>query len=477
MTSLMRSVFACVVIFLLANPSAADIAFVDIGRNGSFMGTEYWNGWNTVGSFTPLAIDGTTTSSVTLTTTNDFGWVYNQGHNLAYTVTVGGTVYSIPASVERENAGINRANQGDLDGSPRDGFGTIRLSSSQPQDFIVTILSSISAAPSDTEINAGGTWDYINNTFQGGQTVVMDSAAGETVSLNVESTWNAALGAYMANLHFNNTNLTSGDSSVAGMNAIMVETVSKTTAPAEALPVDIGVNFLRSGNTGPSLGWNNTPVATDVSSITPGTTYALTDRFDAPTNITMTVENAFGWEWQQGSNTNRVIDTGSDLGTVVIPGRASFWFAGDNSSNASRDSLATLGFSTPDEGTFDLLVVSDGSGLSNATDTMVNVGGEWDSLAGDFVGGVSDWLDINTGSGATGAGTIDWVLFEDIEPVWSDAEGQWSFDLNVFNPTGGTSGGGISALYLRFNVIPEPSAIVLAGLGLLGLCLRRRRRK
>ena len=237
--------------------------------------------------------------------------------------------------------------------------------------------------------------------------------------------------------------------------------IGSTWADVAPIPVPSNVAQVDFGQTSvpPPTGWNRVD--------TGGAIANLLDPAGIPTGISLQMTNPFGWTTTQGPNQSVTAANG-----VVFPAQTVVQFAGDNTAGGGRDSLAVVRLSSPTMEDYTLTLLSANThGLT--VDTLANIGGTWDPIGMTFVGGQT--VTLQTGQYDTAIMTA--------ASTWDAVAGAYVLDLQIGNPTGGSSVAGLNALHIEVAVspegdIPEPATMALLGLAFAGLggYVRGRRR-
>jgi hypothetical protein len=219
--------------------------------------------------------------------------------------------------------------------------------------------------------------------------------------------------------------------------------------PSDVVQVDLGRTSVA-----PPAGWNRVDTGGSIAS--------LLDPSGVPTDLSLELTNSFGWTTSQGPNQSVTAPNG-----VVFPAGTVIEFAGDNLA-APRDGLAVVRLSSPTKYEYTLTLLSANT-HGSTVDTLANIGGTWDPAGMTFLGGQT--VTLQTGQYDTAIMTAP--------AIWDMAAGAYVLDLQIGNPVGGSSVAGLNGLHIQTTVIPEPSTLALAALGLLSIsfCGRRRRRR
>lgn len=226
--------------------------------------------------------------------------------------------------------------------------------------------------------------------------------------------------------------------------------MSATFAQAATLQVDIGI----SDNPLLQSGWSEWNTSTAFNATVESTTFAYADTTDGTLDASLT-------PLTDGGGRNYGIGNVSDPGNLTIPDVwADLYFTNNNNSDELELKLDDL-----KAGTYTFTSYSYASPLNSGDSGTVSV----------FVGGIDTTLDVTMVTGATTAANLDTnatVSFQFSVPndddtvsiVYKDFASGDSFGINGFELEAAS-------------VVPEPSALALAALGLLGLMGVRRRRR
>ncbi len=233
-------------------------------------------------------------------------------------------------------------------------------------------------------------------------------------------------------------------------------------APAAGALMDVAqVDFADGRVVGSTpSGWNRVTEPGGANAITSVDPLKRPDGSNSTISLTMT--NHWGWGAQQGPNTSLTA-----LNGVVFPAAAVLQFVGDNEASG-RNNHAVIRLASVEKYFYELTFASANT-HSLAVDTLVNVGGTWDNSGKMFVGG--ETVTLNTASPYTSAGNTGFLSGWS---TWDSSDAKYVLDLQVGNPSGGSSVAGLNALHIR--AIPEPASGVLALLGVVLLLGWRRRR-
>ena len=248
------------------------------------------------------------------------------------------------------------------------------------------------------------------------------------------------------------------------------------TTPVEAQPFTAQVDFGKTTQANwppPPAGWNRV----DENGVVwwPNSIQAdgrLREPNGTLTDIALTVPNSFDYTWDNGRNEELTAANG-----VVFPSFSNFGTQGvvitvadvGATNGAVRLTSPTLYEYTL---TFAATWLNSGS-----ADTLLNVGGTWDQINSDFIGGNTIALKTSEYPVETNLTGILTAL-----PTWNGTN--WVLDIGVGN-SAGSGNAPLSAMHISAAVpqvqsVPEPTSVALwslIGLGLAGFGYCRLRRK